>query len=160
MNIGVPRERRTMEYRVGLTPAGVELLANEGHTCYVERKAGQGAGFSDYDYERAAARIGVHVRHDHHMALNVDDLHVYTSIAPGRPQPSGGSGVQSCTRSTDPREDSPPPRKGFPMIRKTLALWTALFAMLAPATIATARAAEAAESSDRRRPARPCRVLR
>jgi alanine dehydrogenase len=57
MNIGVPRERRTMEYRVGLTPAGVELLTQEGHTCYVEREAGLGAGFSDYDYERAGARI-------------------------------------------------------------------------------------------------------
>jgi len=57
MNIGVPREQRTMEYRVGLTPAGVELLTREGHTCYVEREAGLGAGFSDYDYERAGARI-------------------------------------------------------------------------------------------------------
>jgi alanine dehydrogenase len=57
MNIGVPRERRTMEYRVGLTPAGIELLTLEGHTCYVEREAGLGAGFSDYDYERAGARI-------------------------------------------------------------------------------------------------------
>jgi alanine dehydrogenase len=57
MNVGVPRERRTMEYRVGLTPAGIELLAAAGHTCYVEREAGLGAGFSDYDYERAGARI-------------------------------------------------------------------------------------------------------
>lgn len=57
MNIGVPRERRTMEHRVGLTPAGIELLTREGHTCHVEREAGLGAGFSDYDYERAGARI-------------------------------------------------------------------------------------------------------
>lgn len=57
MNVGVPRERRTMEYRVGLTPAGIELLTCQGHTCYVEREAGLGAGFSDYDYERAGARI-------------------------------------------------------------------------------------------------------
>jgi len=57
MDIGVPRERRTMEHRVGLTPAGIELLHQEGHTCYVEREAGLGAGFSDYDYERAGARI-------------------------------------------------------------------------------------------------------
>lgn len=57
MNIGVPRERRTMEYRVGLTPAGIELLTRDGHTSYVEREAGLGAGFSDYDYERAGARI-------------------------------------------------------------------------------------------------------
>ncbi len=57
MNIGVPRERRTMEHRVGLMPAGVGLLVREGHTCYVEKEAGLGAGFSDYDYERAGARI-------------------------------------------------------------------------------------------------------
>jgi alanine dehydrogenase len=57
MNIGVPRERRNMECRVGLTPAGIELLTDGGHTCYVEREAGLGAGFSDYDYERAGARI-------------------------------------------------------------------------------------------------------
>lgn len=57
MNICVPRERRTMEYRVGLTPAGIELLTHEGHTCYVEREAGLGAGFSDYDYERTGARV-------------------------------------------------------------------------------------------------------
>ncbi len=57
MDIGVPRERRPNEYRVGLTPAGVELLKAGGHHCYVERDAGRGAGFSDVDYERAGARI-------------------------------------------------------------------------------------------------------
>ena len=57
MNIGVPRERRANEYRVGLTPAGVELLTAGGHTCYIERDAGRGAGFSDVDYERAGGRI-------------------------------------------------------------------------------------------------------
>jgi len=46
-----------MDYRVGLTPAGIELLTGEGHTCYVEHEAGLGAGFSDYDYERVGARI-------------------------------------------------------------------------------------------------------
>jgi alanine dehydrogenase len=57
MNIGVPREHREDEYRVGLTPAVIELLAAGGHTCYVENEAGVGAGFSDVDYERAGARI-------------------------------------------------------------------------------------------------------
>jgi len=56
MNIGVPRERRAEEYRVGLTPAGVELLTAAGHFCYVESGAGNGAGFSDADYQRAGAR--------------------------------------------------------------------------------------------------------
>lgn len=57
MDIGIPRERRSYDSRVGLTPAGVELLTAEGHTCYVELGAGLGAGFSDRDYEKAGARI-------------------------------------------------------------------------------------------------------
>ncbi|MGA9117025.1 MAG: alanine dehydrogenase, partial [Bacteroidota bacterium] len=57
MNIGIPRERREEEYRVGLTPAGVELLTAGGHTCHVEHDAGLGAGFHDTDYEKAGGRI-------------------------------------------------------------------------------------------------------
>jgi alanine dehydrogenase len=57
MNIGVPRERRVEEYRVGLTPAGVELLTAAGHSCSVEHDAGLGAGFSDVDYQNAGGRI-------------------------------------------------------------------------------------------------------
>ena len=57
MNIGIPKERRPFEYRVGLSPAGVEILGQHGHTCYVEHDAGAGAGFSDQEYERAGARI-------------------------------------------------------------------------------------------------------
>ena len=57
MDIGVPREHRADEHRVGLTPAGVELLVAAGHACCVEKDAGRGAGFSDPDYEHAGARI-------------------------------------------------------------------------------------------------------
>ena len=57
MDIGIPKERRESEYRVGLTPIGVQLLTADGHACYVERGAGLGAGFSDRDYEQAGARI-------------------------------------------------------------------------------------------------------
>jgi len=57
MDIGVPRERRHNDSRVGLTPAGIELLTAEGHTCYVELGAGLGAGFADTDYQKAGARI-------------------------------------------------------------------------------------------------------
>jgi alanine dehydrogenase len=57
MNIGVPRERRVDEHRVGLTPAGVALLTAGGHPCSVEHDAGRGAGFSDEDYEKAGGRI-------------------------------------------------------------------------------------------------------
>jgi alanine dehydrogenase len=57
MNIGVPKERRTFEQRVGLSPTGVKMLTVQGHTCYVEHDAGLGASFSDQEYEQAGARI-------------------------------------------------------------------------------------------------------
>jgi alanine dehydrogenase len=57
MNIGIPKERRAFEYRVGLFPAGVKLLTQMGHTVYVEHEAGLGAGFSDQEYIQAGARI-------------------------------------------------------------------------------------------------------
>ena len=57
MNIGVPKERRPFEFRVGLSPMGVSLLTSAGHTCYVETDAGLGSGFDDEDYVRAGASI-------------------------------------------------------------------------------------------------------
>jgi alanine dehydrogenase len=57
MNIGIPKERRTFEFRVGLPPAGVEILKQYGHSIFVEHEAGVGAGFSDQEYEQAGARI-------------------------------------------------------------------------------------------------------
>jgi alanine dehydrogenase len=56
MNIGIPKERRPFEYRVGLSPSGVEILCRAGNSCFVEHGAGVGAGFSDLDYEKAGAR--------------------------------------------------------------------------------------------------------
>ena len=57
MNIGIPKEIRPSEYRVGLSPAGVQILSQDGHTCYVESDAGLGAGFTNENYERAGATI-------------------------------------------------------------------------------------------------------
>ncbi len=57
MNFGVPREIRDLERRVGLTPAGVRTLVQAGHTVYVERDAGVGAGFHDEAYRQAGAEI-------------------------------------------------------------------------------------------------------
>jgi alanine dehydrogenase len=57
MNIGIPKERRAFEYRVGLFPAGVKMFTQLGHTVYVEHEAGLGAGFSDKEYIQAGARI-------------------------------------------------------------------------------------------------------
>ena len=57
MNICIPKERRDSEYRVGLTPAGIQLLTQQGHTCFVEKEAGVGSGFSDHAYQKAGATI-------------------------------------------------------------------------------------------------------
>lgn len=57
MNIGIPKERRAFEYRVGLSPAGAKLLTQMGHTVYVENEAGRGAGFSNQEYMQAGATI-------------------------------------------------------------------------------------------------------
>ncbi len=57
MNIGIPKERRPFEFRVGMTPAGVKMLTSQGHTVYVEHDAGQGAGFADYEFENSGARV-------------------------------------------------------------------------------------------------------
>ena len=57
MNVGIPKERRPFEFRVGLSPAGVEILAQNGHKIFVEHEAGLMAGFSDAEYEKAGARL-------------------------------------------------------------------------------------------------------
>lgn len=57
MIVGIPKETRPFEYRVGLNPAGVEILVQHGHQVYVEHDAGVGAGFKDQEYESAGARI-------------------------------------------------------------------------------------------------------
>jgi alanine dehydrogenase len=57
MYIGIPKESRTFEYRVGLSPAGVEILSQHGHQVFVEHDAGVMAGFSDADYEKVGARL-------------------------------------------------------------------------------------------------------
>ncbi len=57
MIVGVPREIKVREYRVGLVPAGVRELIARGQTVVVETQAGAGIGFSDDDYRAAGAEI-------------------------------------------------------------------------------------------------------
>jgi alanine dehydrogenase len=57
MRIGVPKEVKTHEYRVGLLPGSVREVAHHGHEVLVETGAGAGIGFDDAAYERAGARI-------------------------------------------------------------------------------------------------------
>lgn len=57
MKIGVPKEIKNNENRVGLVPGGVKQLVIDGHEVYIEKNAGAGIGLSDADYEKAGAKI-------------------------------------------------------------------------------------------------------
>ncbi|MDH6100557.1 alanine dehydrogenase [Anabaenopsis sp. FSS-46] len=57
MEIGVPREFKDQEFRVGLSPSSVRVLRENGHTIFVQSQAGSGAGFTDEDYQQAGAEI-------------------------------------------------------------------------------------------------------
>ena len=57
MKIGLPKEIKDNEYRVGLTPAGVQALENAGHEVFVQKTAGEGSGFSDDQYVKAGADL-------------------------------------------------------------------------------------------------------
>jgi alanine dehydrogenase len=57
MRIGVPKEIKNHEYRVGLVPAGVRELATAGHEIFVQSGAGAGIGLDDAAYEAAGAKI-------------------------------------------------------------------------------------------------------
>ena len=57
MKIGLPKEIKDNEYRVGLTPAGVQALTHAGHEVYVQKTAGEGSGFTDEQYVGAGGKL-------------------------------------------------------------------------------------------------------
>ncbi len=57
MEIGVPKEIKDQEFRVGLSPSSVRTLTEAGHIVFIETQAGVGAGFTDEDYLQAGARV-------------------------------------------------------------------------------------------------------
>jgi len=57
MIIGVPKEIKVQEHRVGMTPAGVRTLSEDGHRVLVQAGAGTGSGFSDAQYAQAGATL-------------------------------------------------------------------------------------------------------
>ena len=57
MIVGLPKEIKDNEYRVGLTPAGVRALTDASHQVIVQRSAGEGSGFDDALYQKAGAQI-------------------------------------------------------------------------------------------------------
>ena len=57
MRVGIPKEIKVLEYRVGMIPSGVKELVDEGHEVFVETNAGSGVGMTDDDYINAGAVI-------------------------------------------------------------------------------------------------------
>ena len=57
MIIGVPKEIKDNENRVGTIPAGVQALVSRGHTVLVQKGAGEGSGLGDEAYEEAGAKV-------------------------------------------------------------------------------------------------------
>ncbi|MBV6495612.1 MAG: alanine dehydrogenase [Acidobacteria bacterium ACB1] len=57
MKIGLPKEIKDNEYRVGLTPAGVQDLTHAGHEVFVQKAAGEGSGFADEQYVKAGGKL-------------------------------------------------------------------------------------------------------
>ena len=103
MRIGVPKEIKNNEFRVGLVPASVRELANHGHQVSVETNAGIGIGVTDEDYVAAGAQIladAVAVFENSEMIVKVKEpqpveramlraeqtLFTYLHLAPDAPQ--------------------------------------------------------------------------
>jgi alanine dehydrogenase len=57
MIIGIPKEIKESEHRVGMTPSGVQTLIQNGHSVYVQKTAGDGSGYSDNDYLKVGAKV-------------------------------------------------------------------------------------------------------
>jgi len=57
MKVGIPKEIKDNENRVGMTPAGVAELIRHGHEVFVQHTAGVGSGFADAQYEKVGAKI-------------------------------------------------------------------------------------------------------
>ena len=106
MLVGVPKEIKTHEYRVGLVPASVRELAHHGHKVVVETAAGSGIGFTDQDYESAGAEIrgtAAEIFAEAEMVVKVKEpldeeyarlrpdqvLFTYLHLAPDEPQTRG-----------------------------------------------------------------------
>jgi alanine dehydrogenase len=103
MKVGVPREIKNHEYRVGLVPASVRELTIRGHEVFMEHNAGEGINFTDSDYEAAGAQIlpdAASVFKTAEMVVKVKEpqaaeramleerhtLFTYLHLAPDRPQ--------------------------------------------------------------------------
>ena len=88
MQIGIPRERKTLEKRVALTPSGAKELIAHGHKVTIETGAGNGSHFSDAEYQSAGCQIAdklVHIWEKSDLVVKVKEPHEveYPFFRPG-----------------------------------------------------------------------------
>ncbi len=89
MKIGVPKEIKTLEFRVGMTPAGVNEVIRDGHEVIVETNAGEGIGMTDADYEAVGATVvatpeDVFAAADMIIKVKEPQLHECAMLKPGQ----------------------------------------------------------------------------
>ena len=89
MIVGVLKEIKAQENRVCMTPAGVEVMKQHGHTVLVEKSAGVGSGFSDADYEAAGAKMvaapaEIYAQSDMVMHVKEPQPSEYGMVRPGQ----------------------------------------------------------------------------
>src|SRR3989339_559748 len=82
MIVGVPKEIKEKEFRVGIVPSGVKALVQAGHTVLIEQGAGEGSGIDDAGYRAAGAGISA-------TAAGSDPLH----LSPPGPAPGADPGA-------------------------------------------------------------------
>ena len=85
MKIGVPKETKNHEYRVGLTPGAVREAVAHGHGVIVESGAGLGIGASDADYQQAGAELGLTATQARRLAVGT--FAGGTQLAADSPEP-------------------------------------------------------------------------
>ena len=110
MRVGVPKEIKPNEHRIGLTPTAVREYAARGHEVLIEKGAGLGAGFADDAYEACGAKIvpdAAAVFDQAQMIVKVKEpqktewprlkpdqiLFTYLHLAPDPDQTQGAAGV-------------------------------------------------------------------
>ena len=89
MKIGVPKEIKTLEFRVGMTPAGVNEVVSDGHEVIVETNAGAGIGVTDADYQAVGATVvktaeEVFAAADMIVKVKEPQLHECAMLRPGQ----------------------------------------------------------------------------
>ncbi len=124
MKIGVPKEIKTLEFRVGLVPPVVHQLTVYGHQVFVETGAGAGIGQSDEDYKKAGATIlpnadevfkaaDMIVKVKEPQAIEIARLkpnHILFTYLHLAPDPEQAKGLMSRAPRPSPMKPSPTPR--------------------------------------------------